>query len=247
MIIFILLDQSFLSREDNLSCSVIFTFIHNHMEEKSLTLKDLGRQAESLLEMVLEQHDKLQERLSVQDVQFKRLWDAYKSIGITDPNCFMNLIEPIRVKMREAQSEAPYWEKYKQTNDELDRLLGLLKNKDNQLEVLTKTEKVIVDLVTLLNFQWEVLGAQLGSICDQIQVSRDKERTIFSEYKAAEPTMKDLPLAIEFKKYYALEKEQLILQQIGLFETEQQVLAQMEFVCDERDRIFPISSGLFLK
>ena len=157
------------------------------------------------------------------------------------------LIEPIRVQMRETQDEAPYWEKYKQTNDELDRLLGLLKDKDNQLKVLKETEKVIVDLVTLLNFQWEVLGAHLGSICDQIQVSRDKERTIFFEYKAAEPTLKDLPLGIEFKKYYGLEQEQLILQQIDLLEKEQNVLTQMEFVCNERDRIFPISAGLFLK
>ena len=217
------------------------------MEEKTLTLKDLGNHAESLLEMVFEQHDKIEERLSVQDVQFKRLWDAYKSIGITDPNCFYRLIEPIRVQMRESKDEAPYWNKYKQTNDELDHLLALLKGKDNQLEVLKETEKVIVDLVTLLNFQWEVLVTQLGSICDQIQVSRDKERTIFSEYQAVEPNLKDLPLDKEFKKYYGLEKEQLILQQIDLFEREQQVLTQMEFVCDERDRIFPISAGLFLK
>ena len=217
------------------------------MEEKTLTLKDLGNHAESLLKMVFEQHDRLEERLKVQDVQFKRLWDAYKFIGITDPNCFKRLIEPIRVKIRETKSEAPYWKKYKQTNDELDRLLALLKNKDNQLEVLKETEKVIVDLVTLLNFQWEVLGPHLGSICDQIQVSRDKERTIFSEYKAAEPTLKDLPLGIEFKKYYGLEQEQLILQQIDLLKKEQSVLTQMEFVCNERDRIFPISTGLFLK
>ena len=217
------------------------------MEENTLTMKDLGRLSESMLEMVFEQHDRIEKRLSVQDVQFKRLWDAYKSIGITDPNCFKRLLEPIRVQIRETKSETPYWDKYKQTNDELDRLLGLLKDHDNQLDVLKETEKVIVDLVTLLNFQWELLVRQLGSICDQIQVSRDKERTILSEYKAAEPTLKDLPLGNEFKKYYGLEKEQLILQQIDLLEKEQNVLTQMEVVCDERDRIFPISTGLFLK
>ena len=217
------------------------------MEEKLFTLKDLGRHEETLLEIVYEQHDRLEERLKVQDVQFKRLWDAYKSIGITDPNCFIRLIEPIRVKMREAQNEAPYWEKYKQTNDELDRLLGLLKDKNNQLEVLKETEKVIIDLVTLLNFQWEVLVTQLGSICDKIQLSRNTERTTIAEFKAIEHTLKGSPKGMEIKNSYAFEQEQLILQQIDLFGTEQHVLTQMEFVCDERDRIFPISTGLFLK
>ena len=217
------------------------------MEEKILTLKDLGNHAESLLEMVFEQHDRLEERLKVQDVQFKRLWDAYKFIGITDPNCFKRLLEPIRVQIRETKSEAPYWEKYKQTNDELDRLLALLKDHDNQLEVLKETEKVIVDLVTLLNFQWEVLVTQLGSICDKIQLSRNTERTTIAEFNAIEHILKGSPKGMEIKNSYAFEQEQLILQQIDLFEREQQVLTQMEFVCDERDRIFPISMGLFLK
>jgi hypothetical protein len=217
------------------------------MEEETFTLRDLGRHAETLVEMVFEQHDRLEERLNVQDVQFKRLWDAYKSIGITDPNCFMNLIEPIRLQIRETQSEAPYWEKYKQTNDELDRLVGLLKDQDNPLEVLKETEKIIVDLVTLLNFQWEVLVAQLGSITKQIKVSRDIELAKVDEFLALVPTLDKSPLAMEIRKNYAWEKEQLILQQIDLFETEQHILTQMEFVCDERDRIFPISAGLFLK
>ena len=217
------------------------------MEEELFTMKDLGQYSESLLEKIFEQHDRIEERLSVQDVQFKRLWDAYKSIGITDPNCFMRLIEPIRLQIRETQSEAPYWGKYKQTNLELDRLLGHLKNKDNHLDVLKETEKVIIDLVTLLNFQWEVLGVQLGSICDKIQVSRDTERAKMKEYWTNEPTLKDIPNGMEIRQSFAFEQQELIQQQIDLMDTELRVLTQMEFVCDERDRIFPISSGLFLK
>jgi len=217
------------------------------MEEYIITMEDLGRFSESQLEEIFEQHDRIEERLKVQDVQFRSLWDAYKSIGITDPNCFKNLLEPIRVKIRETKSEAPYWDKYKQTNDELNRLLGLLKNKDNELKVLKDTEKVIVDLVTLLNFQWEVLGLNLGSICDQIQVSRETERAKMKEYWDNEPTLKDIPNGMEIRQAFAYEQQALIQQQIDLMETEQQILTQMEFVCDERDRIFPISSGLFLK
>ncbi|HAH25532.1 MAG TPA: hypothetical protein DCL77_17540 [Prolixibacteraceae bacterium] len=217
------------------------------MEEKTLTLRDLGRHAETLVEMVFEQHDRIEERLSVQDVQFKGIWDAYTAMGITDKHYASSLIDSIRVKILETKNEEPYWEKYKQTNDELDRLLGLLKDQDNQLEVLKETEKVIVDLLILLNFQWDVLVAQLGSITKQIKVSRDTELAKVDEFWAIEPTFKDHPKSNEIKKAYAFEKEQLILEQIDLFESEQNIMTQMEFVCDERDRIFPISSELFLK
>ena len=217
------------------------------MEEKLLTLKELGRHAETLSEMVIEQHDKLQKRLSIQDGQIKRIWDAYTAIGNTDPHQALSLLDPIRLKILKDSDESPYWEKYKQTNHELDRLLGLLKNKDNPLDVLKETEKVIVDLLVLLNFQWEVLVVQLGSVCDQIQLSRDTERTKVAEFRTIEPTLEDNPSGMEIKKAYAFEQEQLILQQIELFESEQGILSQMEFVCDERDRLFPISAGLFLR
>jgi len=217
------------------------------MEEKLFTIEDLWKYSETQLEKIFVQHDRIEERLSVQDVQFRRLWDAYKSIGITDPNCFTRLIEPIRKQIRETMSEAPYWEKYKQTNFKLDHLLGLLKNKDNDLELLNDTEKVIIDLVTLLNFHWEVLGENLGSICDKIQVSRDSERAKANEYWTNEPTLKDIPNGMEIRQAFAFEQQELIQQQINLMEKEQKLLTQMEFVCDERDRIFPISAGLFLK
>ena len=123
------------------------------------------------------------------------------------------------------------------SNDELDRLLGLLKDKDNQLKVLKQTKKVIVDLVTLLNFQWEVLVTKLGSITQQIKISRDMELAKVDEFLAILPTLDDSPLAMEIRKGYAFEKEQLILQQIELFGSEQQVLTQMEFVCNERDEM----------
>ena len=217
------------------------------MEEKEFTLKDLGKYAESLAEMVFAQHDKLEERLSVQDVQFRRLWDAYKSIGITDPDCFDHFIQPIREKMWEANKDTPYWEKYKQTNGELDRLVGLLKDQNNSLKVLKETEKVIVDLVTLLNYQWEVLVRKLESTTKQTELSRRNELAKVDEFLALVPTLDNSPLAMEIRKNYAWEKEQLILEQIDLFGYEQTILTQMEFVVDERDRIFPISEGLFLK
>lgn len=217
------------------------------MDESQLTLKDLGRYAESLLELVIEQSDKLQDRLGVQDGQIKRIWDAYTSIGITDPMYAMRLLDPIRAEILETADEAPYWKKYRQINGELDRLLGHLKDHDNQLEVLKKTEKVIVDLLILLNFQWELLVAQLKSVCDQIQVSRDTERAEVAKYRALEPTLKGRPSEKSVTKAFAIEQQRLILEQIELFGTEQSVLDQMEFVCNERDRIFPISSGLFLK
>jgi len=217
------------------------------MEEKTLTLKDLGNYAENLFDLVLEQHDRLEKRLDVQDDQYKKLWDAYRSMGISSPDYAQRLTDPVRIKILETKDEAYYWDKYNQTNGELDRLLGLLKDHDNQLEVLKKTEQVIVDLVILLNFQWEGLLERLGNIRKQVKVSRDAERTNLANYRAIEHTLTDHLSGESVKKAFAFEQEQLILQQIDLFESEQGVLTQMEFVCDERDRVFPIATQLFLK
>jgi hypothetical protein len=115
------------------------------------------------------------------------------------------------------------------------------------LEVLKETEKVIVDLVTLLNYQWEVLVRKLESTTKQTELSRRNELAKVDEFLALVPTLDNSPLAMEIRKNYAWEKEQLILEQIDLFGYEQTILTQMEFVVDERDRIFPISEGLFLK
>lgn len=80
------------------------------------------------------------------------------------------------------------------------------------------------------------------------RVSRDTEHTTVAEYNAIEPTLEGSPKGMEINKsYYSFEQQQLIQQQIDLFESEQSILTQMKFVCDERDRLFPISSGLFLR
>ena len=62
------------------------------------------------------------------------------------------------------------------------------------------------------------------------------------EFLAILPTLDDSPLAMEIRKGYAFKKEQLILQQIELFGSEQQVLTQMEFVCNERDEMIKKSA-----
>ncbi|MGE5394949.1 MAG: hypothetical protein ACM3P1_09395 [Candidatus Saccharibacteria bacterium] len=43
------------------------------------------------------------------------------------------------------------------------------------------------------------------------------------------------------------EKMELMEQQFRLFQTEQEILDQVETICDERDRLFSISEELFLR
>lgn len=217
------------------------------MENDSLTLNDLRELCDVLLEGVLEQYGQLEERVSVQDKQFNRLWEAYRAMGITSPEYGGQLIDPIRLKILETKDESHYWVKYKQVNDELDRLLGLLKDHDNRLEVLKQTEQAIVDLVILLNFQWRGLGERLDKVCAKLKVSRASERTNLATFKEIELTLDQIPGGNEMREDYAYTQQGLLMEQIELLQSEQGVLTQMEFVCDERDRIFPISSELFLK
>jgi len=241
--IFILLDEN----NHLLSLSQHSPINHHQMEEAQLTLKDLGTHLEGLAEIVIEQGNRLQERVDIQDVKIRKITDAYISMGFIEPQYALDLIDPIRIKMLESQYDAPYWEKYHQINQELDRLLGLLKAQDNPMDVLKNIEKVIVDLFNLLNFQWKILVAQIGPICAQLKVSGDAEHAKLDEYKAVKATLAHVPSAESKLNACAYEMMELIHQQIELFEREQLLLEQMQFVCDERDRLFHISASLFLK
>jgi hypothetical protein len=67
------------------------------------------------------------------------------------------------------------------------------------------------------------------------------------EFRALEPVLKD-PLKQQLAKVSdKLEKMELMEQQFDLFQTEQEILDQMETICDERDRLFSISEELFLR
>lgn len=47
-----------------------------------------------------------------------------------------------------------------------------MKKENNPIEILMDTEKVVNELLILLNLRWEIISEQLGLIVKQAQVSR---------------------------------------------------------------------------
>lgn len=219
----------------------------NLMEEEIINLKALGTELESLTEAVFDQGNKLMDRTEVQDEKIKKLWAAYTSMEIADPHYERSKLNPLVVKMQETLNDEPYWEAYNQTNGELEQLLGLLKNQNNSIEMLKKTEKVIIDLLTLLTFKWELLVFNLGPVCSNIKKCRDAEISTVEQFKEIEPTLEETAEGLAVKRTYFIEQERLMLEQMLLLKKEQSLLDQMKYICDERDRMFSISSGLFLR
>jgi hypothetical protein len=215
--------------------------------EDHITAKEFGDMLEHLVETVFDQGHQLQARVEVQDVKMHKLWEAYRAMGISMPLYAKKLIDPIRKKMMESEDEAPYWGKYHLANEELEQLMGGLKKKDNPIEILHKVESVVNDLLILLNFRWEMMTAQLGTVVKRAHASRASELSKVDEFRALEPVLKD-PLKQQLAKVSdKLEKMELMEQQFDLFQTEQEILDQMETICDERDRLFSISEELFLR
>lgn len=217
------------------------------MEEEIINLKALGTELESLTEALFDQGNKLMDRTEVQDEKIKKVWAAYTSMEMADPHYERSKLNPLVEKMQETLNDEPYWEAYNQTNGELERLLGLLKNQNNSIEMLKKTEKVIIDLLTLLTFKWELLVFHLGPVCSNIKKCRDAEISTVEQFKEIEPTLEETAEGLAIKRTYFIEQERLMLEQMLLLKREQSLLDQMKYICDERDRMFSISSGLFLR
>lgn len=122
-----------------------------------------------------------------------------------------------------------------------------MKKENNPIEILMDTEKVVNELLILLNLRWEIISEQLGLIVKQAQVSRALELSKADEYQALESALID-PIELQSaKESYMDEKMELMEQQFRLFQTEQEILDQMEIICDKRDRLFSISEELFLR
>lgn len=122
-----------------------------------------------------------------------------------------------------------------------------MKKENNPIEILNDTEKVVNDLLILLNFRWEIVSAQLELIVKQAQASRAIELSKADEYQALESALIDPVELQSAKESYMVEKMELMEQQYDLFQTEQDILNYMETICDERDRLFSISEELFLR
>jgi hypothetical protein len=217
------------------------------MEEEIINLKALGTELETLSEVVSDQSNKIKDRTEVQEDKVRKLWAAYTSMENAQVHYNRSILDPIVERMHKTLDDAPYWEVYRQTNDELDRLLGLLKDKDNSIEMLKETEKVIVEILTLLNFKWELLVFNMEPVNSHIKNCKDAENSTVEQYKEIEPNLEDTPEGLSVKRTYLFEQERLMLEQMLLFKKEQSLLDQMKFICDEKDRMFSISSGLFLK
>lgn len=217
------------------------------MEEEIINLKALRTELESLEEDVFDQGNKIKERTEVQDDKIREIWAAYTSMEIAEVQNDRSMLNPIVEKMQKTLDDAPYWEAYNQTNEKLDRLLGLLKGKNNPIELLRETEKVIVGMLTLLNFKWELLVFNLEPVTSHIKNCRDAEISTVAQFKEIEDNLEDTPDGLSVKRTYIFEQERLMHEQMLLFKKEQSLLDQMKFICDERDRMFSISSGLFLR
>lgn len=221
-------------------------FKNCHIENK-ITAKEFGDILEHRIEMVFQKGNQLQARVEVQDVKIHKLWQAYQAMGISMPLQAKKLTDPIRAKMRELENEEPYWEKYNLSNERLNYCLAWMKKENNPIEILMDTEKVVNDLLILLNLRWEIISEQLGLIVKQAQVSRALELSKADEYQALESALID-PIELQSaKESYMDEKMELMEQQFRLFQTEQEILDQMEIICDKRDRLFSISEELFLR
>jgi hypothetical protein len=216
------------------------------MEEEIVNLKALGTELETLSEVVSDQSNTIKDRTEIQEDKVRKLWAAYTSTEIAEVHYNRSILNPIVERMQKTLDDAPYWEVYHQTNGELDRLLGLFKDKDNSIELLKDIEKVIVEILTLLNFKWELLVFNLEPVTSHIKNCKDAEISTVEQYKEIEPKLEDTPEGLSVKRTYLFEQERLILEQMLLFKKEQSLLDQMKFICDERDRMFSISSGLLL-
>ncbi|MGE5394948.1 MAG: hypothetical protein ACM3P1_09390 [Candidatus Saccharibacteria bacterium] len=165
-------------------------FKNCHIENK-ITAKEFGDILEHRIEMVFQKGNQLQARVEVQDVKIHKLWQAYQAMGISMPLQAKKLTDPIRAKMRELENEEPYWEKYNLSNERLNYCLAWMKKENNPIEILMDTEKVVNDLLILLNLRWEIISEQLGLIVKQAQVSRALELSKVDEFQALEHTIKE--------------------------------------------------------
>lgn len=219
----------------------------NPMEEEIINLKALGTELETLAEVVYDQGNKIKDRIEVQEDKIRKIWAAYTSMEIAEVHYDRSILNPIVEKMQKTLDDGPYWEVYNQTNEKLDRQLELLKDKNNSIEMLKETEKVIVEMLTLLNFKWELLVFNMEPVTSHIKNCREAEISTVEQFKEIEPTLNGSPDDLSVKMSYLYEQERLMQEQMLLFKKEQSLLDQMKFICDERDRMFSISSELFLR
>lgn len=215
------------------------------MEETEMNV--LETMLDNLVVNVFGHKDRLLAQTEVQDIKFRKIWEAYVGTGITYPDYKDKLLEPIRVSMMETKSDASFFEKYKQTGEELDRLLGQLKDQDNPIEILQETEKLIVDLYILLNLQWELLMAKMRPVVKKVRTVKDAELALIAEYKERKPALQNHPFGPSITQEYGMQQQQLIADQIELFSKESDIMDQLQIVVDERERLLDISSELFLR
>lgn len=254
-ITFLLLDQLFgnyrfddPAHQNDQRAHSLLNYLHPKsytMEEKEINVLEV--MLDNLIVNVFGHKDRLLAQTEVQDVKFKKIWKAYNRMGLYYPHYSEELLSAIYAKVKEAKSDAPFIEKYKQNSEELDGLLAQLKNQDNPIEILRQAEKIIVDLLIFLNFQWELWTAKLSPVVKKVKVVRDTEIALIADFSAKKTTLQDHPSWPSFSESFAWQQHQLAAEQLELFSKEKDIMDQMQLVADERERLLNISTELFLR
>lgn len=215
------------------------------MEEKEINVLEV--MLDNLIVSVFGHKDRLLAQTEVQDVKFNKIWKAYNRMGLYYPHYSEELLSAIYAKVKEAKSDAPFIEKYKQNSEELDGLLAQLKEQDNPIEILRQAEKIIVDLLIFLNFQWELWSAKISPVVKKVRAVRDTEIALIADFSAKKSVFKDHLSWASFSESFAWEQHLLASEQLELFSKEKDIMDQMQIVVDERERVLNIASELFLK
>lgn len=225
-----------------LSC---LTYKLHPMKETEMNVLEI--MLDNLVVAVFEHKDRLLAQTEVQDVKIESIWNAYNWMGITFPHYSENLLGPIQSEMKATQKDTAFFEKYERTDEELNLLLGQLKDRDNPMEILNQTEKLIVDLLILLHFQWEIVTAKFKPVVKKVRAVKDAELALIAEYKNRKPSLNNHPSRLAIEQEYGMQQQQLIAEQIELFSKEKDILNELQVICDERGKLLIISSELFLR
>ena len=216
------------------------------MEKIQVQLKQLESQLYHREEVVIGKGDQLKGQVKVQDVKVKKVCAAYKAMGLADEAQIRAIIGKFLDQNNELLEGKSFWKKYEEINDQLNELLSLLASPNNQKEVISQAEKVVVDMNIVLQSYWETMASRLKRVCDFISICKYSEYLTIVGLERWEARQKVHEQPISVRNRLMTEKMEHIKDQLGLLSKEEVILQEMQLNCNERERVYEISKSLFL-
>ena len=226
--------------------------LKNHLIKKPMNtieskLKELESQLYHREEEVINQGDQLQNQVRLQDVKVSKIREAYISMGLGDQAQIKAIIEKFIDQNFELLDTEPFWKKYQEINQQLNHLLSLLASQNNQKQTICQAEKVVVDLLIVLKSQWDTMVSRLRIICNLLSICKYSDYQTIVGLENWEAKQKDHSMPISVKDRLMTERMEHINDQLQFLSKEEAILQEMQLNCNERERVYGISRGLFLR